>query len=75
MENKLLDTTIDGERSVLLSVVGSPAVGLDEVEALATAVQEAVYPDANIIRGLRLDAVESDDLQVLIIATALKIDK
>lgn len=75
MENKLLDTTIDGVRSVLLSVVGSPAVGLDEVEVLATAVQEAVHPDANIILGLRLDAVEIDDLQVLIIATAPEIDK
>lgn len=75
MENKLLDTTIDGVRSVLLSVVGSPAVGLDEVEVLATAVQEAVHPDANIILGLRLDAVESDDLRVLIIAAALEIDK
>jgi cell division protein FtsZ len=74
-QSKLLDTTIDGARSVLLSVVGSPAVGLDEVEALATAVQEAVHPDANIILGLRLDKTEGDELQALIIATAIEIDK
>lgn len=64
-----------GARSVLLSVVGSPAMGLDEVEALATAVQEAVHPDANIILGLRLDKTEGDELQALIIATAIEIDK
>ncbi|MBQ9761879.1 MAG: hypothetical protein IJV82_02245 [Oscillospiraceae bacterium] len=50
-------------------------VGLSAVEALATAVQEAVHPDANVIFSLRRDAVESNDLQVLIIATALEIDK
>ena len=32
-------------------------------------------PDANVIFSLRLDAVESDDLRVLIIAAALEIDK
>jgi cell division GTPase FtsZ len=50
-------------------------MGLDEVEALATAVQEAVHPDANIILGLRLDKTEGDELQALIIATAIEIDK
>ena len=70
-QSKLLDTSIEGARSVLLSVAGSAKVGLDEVETLAAAVQELVHPDANIILGLRLDKSESDELQALIIATGI----
>ena len=70
-QSKLLDTTIEGAKSVLLSIAGSDKVELDEVEELASAVREAVDPDANIILGLRLDEPEDADMQAMIIATGI----
>lgn len=74
-QSKLLDTTIEGAKSVLLSIAGSDQVGLDEIEELASAVREAVDPDANIILGLRLDEQEDADMQAMIIATGIENSK
>lgn len=70
-QSKLLDTTIDGAQRVLLCISASSGVGLDEVEIISEAVRSAVHPDANIIIGMRLDEKMGDDLQALIIATAI----
>ena len=44
---------------------------LDEVEVLSEAVRAAVHPDAVIIIGMRLDEMMGDDMQALIVATAI----
>lgn len=70
-QSRLLDTTINDAQQVLLSITASSRVGLDEIESLSEAVRAAVHPDANIIIGMRLDEMMGDDMQVLIIATAI----
>lgn len=74
-QSKLLDTTIGGAQRVLLCITASSRVELDEVEILSEAVREAVHPDANIIIGMRLDEMMGDDLQALIVATAIDGEK
>jgi cell division protein FtsZ len=70
-QSRLLDTTIDNAQRVLLCITASDRVGLDEIENLSEAVRNAVHPDANIIIGLRLDERMGDDMQAMIIATAI----
>lgn len=70
-QSKLLDTTIEGAKAVLLCITASSAAGLDEVEILCAAVREAVHPEANIIFGMREDDTLGDEMQAMIIATGL----
>ena len=70
-QSKLLDTTIEGAKAVLLCITASSAAGLDEVEILCAAVREAVHPEANIIFGMREDDALGDDMQAMIIATGI----
>lgn len=70
-QSKLLDTTIEGAKAVLLCITASSMAGLDEVEELCAAVREAVHPEANIIFGMREDDMLGDDMQAMIIATGI----
>jgi cell division protein FtsZ len=54
----LLETSMDGARSILLSITGSRDLSLWEVNEAAKAVAEAAHPEANIIFGAMID----DDL-------------
>lgn len=74
-QSKLLNTTIGGAQRVLLCITASSRVELDEVEALSEAVRGEVHPDANIIIGMRLDEMMGDDMQALIVATAIEAAK
>ena len=47
----LLETSMDGARSILLSITGGPDLSLWEVNEAARAVADAAHPDANIIFG------------------------
>ena len=47
----LLETSINGAKGVLVSITGSMDISMDDVEAAAAMVQEAVHPDANTIFG------------------------
>src|SRR5215208_4120114 len=65
----LLETSVDGARSILLSITGGPDMGLLEVSEAAKVVQEAAHPDANIIFGANIDDTVGDDVWVTVIAT------
>ena len=65
----LMETSIDGARGVLVSITGSLDIGLDDVEAAASLVQEAAHPDANIIFGATFDEDMEDEIRVIVIAT------
>ena len=65
----LMETSIDGARGVLVSITGSYDIGLDDVEAAASLVQEAAHPDANIIFGAAFDEDMEDEIRVIVIAT------
>ena len=51
----LLETTLEGARTILLSITGGRDLSLWEVNEAAKAVQEAAHPDANIIFGAMVD--------------------
>ena len=65
----LMETSINGAKGVLVSIVGSPDMGLEEVEIASRLVEEAAHPDANIIWGASFDESMEDELRVIVIAT------
>jgi cell division protein FtsZ len=69
VSSPLLETSVDGARSILLSITGGPDMSLLEVSEAAKVVQEAAHPDANIIFGANVDDTLSDQVWVTVIAT------
>jgi cell division protein FtsZ len=66
----LLETSMDGARSILLSITGGRDLSLWEVNEAARAVSEAAHPDANIIFGAMVDEKLGDDqVWVTVVAT------
>jgi cell division protein FtsZ len=65
----LLETSVDGARSILLSITGGRDMSLWEVNEAAKAVQEAAHPDANIIFGAMVDEKVVDQVWVTVVAT------
>jgi cell division protein FtsZ len=65
----LLETSMEGARSILLSITGGPDISLWEVNESAKAVAEAAHPDANIIFGAMVDEKLEDSIWVTVIAT------
>ena len=55
VESPLLETSLEGAHSILLSVTGGRDLSLWEVNEAAKAVAEAAHPDANIIFGAMVD--------------------
>ena len=62
VSSPLMETSIDGARGVLINITGSADMGLEDVEAAATLVQEAAHPDANIIFGATFDDSMDDTI-------------
>jgi cell division protein FtsZ len=69
VSSPLLETSVDGARSILLSVTGGEDLTLLEVSEAAKVVQEAAHPDAHIIFGAQLDEHLTDQVWVTVIAT------
>jgi cell division protein FtsZ len=65
----LLETSMDGARSILLSITGGRDLSLWEVNEAAKAVSEAAHPDANIIFGAMVDEKLDDQVWVTVVAT------
>jgi cell division protein FtsZ len=65
----LLETSMDGARSILLSITGGTNLSLWEVNEAAKAVSEAAHPDANIIFGAMVDDKLDDQVWVTVVAT------
>jgi cell division protein FtsZ len=65
----LLETSMEGARSILLSITGGSDISLWEVNEAAKAVAEAAHPDANIIFGAMVDDKLEDQVWVTVVAT------
>jgi cell division protein FtsZ len=65
----LLETSMEGARSILLSITGGANLSLWEVNEAAKAVSEAAHPDANIIFGAMVDEKLDDQVWVTVVAT------
>jgi cell division protein FtsZ len=69
VSSPLLETSVDGARSILLSITGGSDLTLLEVADAAKVVQAAAHPDANIIFGANVDEEIDDEVWVTVIAT------
>ena len=65
----LLETSMEGARSILLSITGGRDLSLWEVNEAAKTVSEAAHPDANIIFGAMIDEKLDDQVWVTVVAT------
>jgi cell division protein FtsZ len=69
VSSPLLETSIEGARSILLSITGGADLSLWEVNEAARAVSEAAHPSANIIFGAMIDEKISDECWDTVVAT------
>ncbi len=64
----LLESSIEGARGILLSISGSSALGLFEVNEAAEIIHDVAHPDCNIIFGTVVDESMEDEIRVTVIA-------
>ncbi len=69
VSSPLLETSMEGARSILLSITGGESLSLWEVNEAAKAVSAAAHPDANIIFGATVDEKLADEVWVTVVAT------
>ncbi len=71
----LLETSMEGARSILLSITGGGDLSLWEVNEAAKAVAAAAHSDANIIFGAMVDDKLDDQVWVTVVATGYPEDR
>ncbi len=69
VDSPLLETSMEGARSILLSITGGTDLSLWEVNEAAKAVSAAAHPDANIIFGATVDEKLGEQVWVTVVAT------
>jgi len=69
VSSPLLETSMEGARSILLSITGGANLSLWEVNEAAKSVSQAAHPDANIIFGAMVDEKLDDEVWVTVVAT------
>ncbi len=75
ISSPLLETSVDGARSILLSITGGESLSLWEVNEAAKAVSQAAHPEANIIFGAMVDDKLDDQVWVTVVATGFAEDR
>ena len=69
IHSELMDTDIVGARRVIINIIGSPDLPMDDLSAVMDRIQQSAHEDANIIFGLGFDENLMDALRVIVIAT------
>ena len=69
IHSELMDTDILGARRVIINIIGSPDLPMDDLSAVMDRIQQSAHEDANIIFGLGFDENLMDALRVIVIAT------
>lgn len=69
VNSPLLETSIQGAKSVLLNITGGPNLGLLQVNEASEIITEAAHEDANIIFGTAIDESLEDTVRITVIAT------
>lgn len=65
----LLETSIKGASGIVMQVIGSMDLSLDDVTTASDLVAAEADPDANIIWGASFDDSFNDEIQITVIAT------
>lgn len=69
INSPLIETPMNGAKGVIISITGSPDMGLDEMYEASSIISEAAHPDANIIWGANTDESLEDTIKITVIAT------
>lgn len=69
VSSPLLETTIEGAKSVILNVTGGKDLMLGEVSEAANLIQGIIDESANIIFGATIDESMSEEIKITVIAT------
>ena len=69
VESPLLETSIDGAKSILLYVSGGYDMGMLDISRIAEKIQEEADPEANIIFGATCSEDLEDTVNITLIAT------
>lgn len=69
VSSPLLETTIEGARSVILNVTSGKDIMLSEISEAAELVRGIIDPMANIIFGNTIDETMNDEIKITVIAT------
>lgn len=72
IKSPLLETSIEGAKSVLLNITGGADLGIFEVNEAADLIRQAVDQDANIIFGAGIDDSLQDEIKITVIATGFE---
>ena len=65
----LIETSMNGARGIIVSIIGSADIGLDEVTAASEIIKDAAHPDAIIIWGVSIDDSLEDTIHITVVAT------
>ena len=69
ISSPLLETKIDGARSVLINVTGGEDMSIMDINEAANLIMESADPEANIIFGAGIDPELKDEVRITVIAT------
>jgi cell division protein FtsZ len=69
VSSPLLETTIEGAKSVILNITGGKDIMLSEINEASLLVQGIIDDSANIIFGATIDETMNDEVKITIIAT------
>lgn len=70
----LLETTIDGAKTVMYNITGNSTLALHEFSTASELIRSSVDPEANIIAGTVTDEAAGEEIIVTIIATGFDED-
>ncbi len=74
ISSPLIETPINGAKGILLSVVASPDVGLEDIDTAATMIANECNADASVIFGVAFDQNLEDEMRITIIAAGFDND-
>ncbi len=74
IKSPLLETEINGAKSVLISISGDSTLGLFDTNAAAEIINNCVDSDAEIIFGTSINEELNDEVIITVIATGLEND-
>lgn len=75
INSPLLETSIQGARSVLFNITSGLELSLDQVNEASSIITDAAHEDANIIFGTAIDESLDDAVRITVIATGFQDEK
>ena len=75
ISSPLLETSIKGANGIIISIIASPDVGLEDVDLATTMIKNECDENANIIFGVGFDEALEDEMRITIIAAGFNAEE